>query len=113
MSVVLFFVLAIVAAAAIVQPLLPGSRVGYPLPAQRGRALPARPSPVDRATRGPACPKCGAPVKDGDGFCVRCGGALLAPVVPLSCGACGARLAEDDLFCRKCGARTGAGEAQK
>jgi RNA polymerase subunit RPABC4/transcription elongation factor Spt4 len=112
MSVALFFVLAILTAAAIAQPLLPGSRVTFLLPAARGRGIPAQPSAA-RSSKGLACPQCGAPVKADDRFCVRCGKELMAvPAAPV-CAACGALLAEDDGFCRKCGAPVAGKERQQ
>ena len=110
MSIALFFVLAILVAAAVVQPLLPGSHVSYPLPGSRSRSLPARSSPAPGWTQGPACPTCGAPVMPGDNYCVGCGGVLA--VRGATCAACGVPTAEDDEFCRKCGARLRGGEAQ-
>ena len=47
------------------------------------------------------CSACGAPLKEGDAFCRKCG----AKIAPLACPTCGVDLLLDDLFCRKCGTR--------
>jgi len=113
MSIALFFVLAIVAAAVIVQPLLPGSRAtSYPLPSGRGQSRSARPSSRVTESQGPACAGCGAPVKLDDRFCVRCG-ATLGEAQETVCAACGTMMSADDQFCRKCGTRVTTTEAQQ
>ena len=110
MSIALFFVLAILVAAAVAQPLLPASRVSYPLPGSRSQRRSAQSSPASGRPQGPTCPSCGVAVMPGDSFCVGCGGVLV--VRGATCPACGVPMAEDDQFCRKCGARLGAGEGQ-
>jgi len=112
MSIAIFFVLAIGAAAIIVQPLLPGSSASYPLPSGRGQSRAVRPPSRVTSSQGAACPGCGAPVKPDDRFCVRCGATLIGVQKP-TCPACGAALSEDDQFCRKCGARVTPKEAQQ
>jgi predicted amidophosphoribosyltransferase len=104
MTYMVFFLLATLAAAAIVQPLLPGSRATHPLPSV-GRLVPAERSPRSATQQpGQKCPACGARAELGDQFCARCGGTLSkAPVVP-GCALCGAPLGEGDRYCRKCGA---------
>lgn len=112
MSIALFFVLAIVAAAAIVQPLLPGSRASYPLPSGRGQSRAVRPPSRVTESQSPACTGCGAPVKPDDRFCVRCGATLIEAQKPV-CAVCGTLLSEDDQFCRKCGTRVTHKESQQ
>ena len=112
MSIALFFVLAVVAAAAIVQPLLPGSRASYPLPSGRGQSRAVRPPSRVTSSQGAKCPGCGAPVQPDDRYCVRCGATLGEVHMPV-CAACGTVLSEDDQFCRKCGTRVTTTEAQQ
>lgn len=120
MGIAVFFVLAIIVAAAIVYPLLPG----------RTRALPAptlTDAEIERAVRrlrktrsrdGLLCPTCGQAFQPGDRFCVRCGGTLSQPQVDPAgsgrmdaerpspaCPSCGATVREGDEFCAKCGHR--------
>ncbi len=113
-GVAIFFLLALLAAGAIVYPLLPGRA-----PARAG-AGPSTDGEIEAAVRklrraraegGRACPACGKAYQPGDRFCVRCGGALppgdqsksaLPPAGPV-CPSCGAALQEGDRFCAKCG----------
>ena len=108
MSVLVFFLMAAVAAVAIAYPLLP-------------RAVTSRGTPVitdsdiEQAVRalrqgranssgGPLCPSCGRAYQAGDRFCAGCGGELpKSGVVAATCPSCGAALREGDQFCSKCG----------
>lgn len=108
MGVAIFFVLALIAAAVIVYPLLPGRRPEQPAPAVTD-------GDIDRAVRrlrrergrsGLSCPSCGMSYQAGDRFCVRCGNGL--PQAPSTdagvlCPGCGATVRQDDRFCAKCG----------
>lgn len=55
-----------------------------------------------------ACPKCRAPLADGDAFCMKCGAARIQPPagqrVPHFCSHFGSPLEEHTKFCAKCGA---------
>jgi predicted amidophosphoribosyltransferase len=108
MSIVIFFVLALLAAAAVAYPLLPGRA-----PARAASAVADR--DIERAVRnlrrarardGLFCPACGKGYQAGDRFCVRCGGDLpqaKAAAEGQSCPACGAPIRQGDQFCAKCG----------
>lgn len=63
-------------------------------------AATASPAPMP-IPAGSKCSSCGAPMKEGDAFCRKCG----AQVVLTACPTCGAPLLGDDIFCRKCGTR--------
>lgn len=67
---------------------------------------------------GPACPTCGAPLKEGAAFCINCGTPVTAPqpqapaeakpaeAAPAegeTCKNCGAPLQPEDAFCTNCG----------
>ena len=115
MGVAVFFVLALMAAAVMAYPLLPGRRPGQPAPAVTDgdieRAV--RRLRRERSRSGPSCPSCGMSYQPGDRFCVRCGGEL--PAAPSAaagalCPACGATVRQDDRFCAKCGQDLVAGE---
>jgi uncharacterized OB-fold protein len=106
MGIAVFIVLAVVAAIAIVYPLLPGAASNLPVPVVTD-------SDIDQAVRhlrrprsksGLSCPSCGQTYQAGDRFCVGCGATLaeVAPAAP-ACPACGAVLHEGDRFCLKCG----------
>ncbi len=115
MSIAIFLVLALLAAGAIIYPLLPGR-------------TPARLAPtvsdgeIDRAVRslrrarsrlGLFCSTCGQGYQAGDRFCVRCGSTLTqvgGTSEGPACPSCGATLREDDRFCAKCGQELGARE---
>ncbi|RPI58574.1 MAG: zinc ribbon domain-containing protein [Chloroflexi bacterium] len=120
MSLVVFFVLAALAAIAVAYPLLtprvpaePEARISdaqvegavQRLRRARKRGEPVSPG-ADRV-----CPACSAPYQPGDRFCVRCGqtlpeqGAAPTPAQAAVCPSCGAALREDDLFCARCGHR--------
>ncbi len=58
-------------------------------------------APPTAAPSAPTCAACGAPLKEDDAFCRKCG----AKVEANACSTCGAELASDDSFCRKCGTR--------
>ena len=132
MSLVIFALLAVLAAIAIAYPLLaprvpaqPETHIGdaqvdtavYRLRQARKRG--------EVAGRGAdrACPACGAPYQPGDRFCVRCGQTLPqqeaapAPAQGAVCPSCGAALREEDLFCARCGYRlptpTGGGSVKE
>jgi hypothetical protein len=73
-----------------------------PSPPPVGSAEPAPPRAVPAAVAvGTGCPSCGAPLREGDTFCRKCG----THVVLTDCPTCGADLLADDAFCRKCGTR--------
>jgi predicted amidophosphoribosyltransferase len=112
MGIVVFIVLAVVSAMAIVYPLLPGARSSQIVPVVTDGDIEQA---VRRLRRSPAkgglsCPSCGRPYQAGDRFCVGCGAALAeatplseaAPAV-LACSECGTPLREGDRFCPRCG----------
>jgi hypothetical protein len=113
MGVVVFFVLALLSAAFIVYPLLPGRQ-----PVEEFAAV--TDGEIEQAVRrfrgapasdGLSCPTCGRTYKAGDSFCVSCGGTL--PTTELDarvCPSCGAGLGEADQFCAKCGNKLAARE---
>ena len=123
MGMLLFSLLALVVAAAIVYPLLPGRAAAWPQAGASDEQIEAAVGRVRRLrrTRGAgraesaACPACGLEYRPGDAFCVRCGTALpqAAPLSPAgrACPACGAVLHDGDEFCVKCGQALPAGEA--
>jgi len=111
MSIALFLALVLLTAAAIVRPLLPGSRTTHPLPASLPRRAPLPHSPAVGQIRGLECPTCGTPIRPGDNFCVSCGGSLEAPGA--TCAACGAPMDEEDQFCRRCGTVSGIAEVRQ
>ena len=113
MGVAIFFLLALLAAAAIAYPLLPGRAPAPLAPVVTDGDIEAAVRKLRRARTagGRACPACGKAYQPGDRFCVRCGGALppgdqsktaLPPAEPL-CPSCGATLQKGDRFCAKCG----------
>ncbi len=94
MSIVLFVVLLLAAAAVILYPLF----------------RPAPPAGADEITQGVGelrriiCPACGHLCQAGDRFCVRCGKMLPSQTqAGQTCPACGANLPAGDLFCARCG----------
>ena len=113
MGVAIFTLLALLAAVAIVNPLLPGREPAPLAPAVTDGEIEAAVRKLHRARAGGgrACPACGEAYQPGDRFCVRCGGALLPgdqvgsplPSAGLVCPSCGAALQEGDRFCAKCG----------
>jgi predicted amidophosphoribosyltransferase len=114
MGVAIFFPLALLAAAAIVYPLLPGRAPAALAPVVTDGEIEAAVRKLRRARAagsGRACPACGEAYQPGDRFCVRCGGPLpqgeqvkspLPQTGPV-CPSCGAALQEGDRFCAKCG----------
>lgn len=56
----------------------------------------AKPPPSEE----PVCPSCGAPLRQGDRFCGKCG-----EQIEYACPACGEVLDVEDVFCGKCGTR--------
>ena len=107
MSILIFFLLALGVAAAIIYPLLPGQR-GAP------QIATVTDEQIDRAVRdlrrarqhGPVCPACGRGYHVGDRFCVHWGGNLpgsqggtAEPVCP----SCGSPVKDGDRFCARCG----------
>jgi predicted amidophosphoribosyltransferase len=117
MSVVLFFLLAVVAAGIILYPLLPGRTAARPVRAVTDgdieRAVHDLRQPATKG--GQLCPSCGHAFDAQDRFCVRCGAALPgrereAAVAPAACPSCGAPLRPGDQFCAKCGHRLAGGE---
>ena len=112
-GVAIFLLLALLAAVAIVYPLLPGHAPAPLAPAVTDGEIEAAVRKLRRARAGGgrACPTCGEAYQPGDRFCVRCGGALppgdqgkspLPQAGPV-CPSCGATLQEGDKFCTKCG----------
>lgn len=119
MSILVFFVLAVIAAGIIAYPMLPGR-----MPAPAASVLTdgeiewaVRDLRRSRSGGGLACPSCGRPAQAGDLFCVRCGGSLPQSDAGSEpdgsvCSACGAGLHEGDQFCAKCGHPVVAEEAE-
>jgi predicted amidophosphoribosyltransferase len=113
MSIVVFIVLAVVAAMAIVYPLLPGaaSSPSVSVVTDGDIEQAVRHLRRSRSKSNLSCSSCGQPYQAGDRFCVGCGATLseVAPAAP-ACPACGATLHEGDRFCPKCGHNVAAGE---
>lgn len=113
MGVAIFFLLALLAAAAIAYPLLPGRAPAPLAPVVTDGDIEAAVRKLRRARAegGRACPACGKAYQPGDRFCIRCGGALppgdqskpALPPAELLCPSCGATLQKGDRFCAKCG----------
>jgi ribosomal protein L32 len=111
-GVAIFVLLALVVAAVIAYPLLPGRGPAETAPsvsdADIERAV--RELRRERERGGPRCPTCGEAYAAGDRFCVHCGGALPQPQIAegsQACPECGAVLRAEDVFCSKCGHRLG------
>jgi predicted nucleic acid-binding Zn ribbon protein len=110
-GVAIFFLLALLAAVAIIYPLLPGRAPTAPAITDGEIEAAVRKLRRARAGGGRACPACGEAYQPGDCFCVRCGRALPVgdgakaqlPPAGLVCLSCGAALQEGDRFCAKCG----------
>jgi uncharacterized OB-fold protein len=121
MGIVLFFLLFLIVAAAVVYPLLPGKVAETaPLAASRrtwtDRRIEAAVRRIHetRSREGLRCPACGRAYQAGDRFCVRCGADLPqeeAKVGGRVCPSCGAGLRPGDLFCSHCGHRLSGEEA--
>ena len=133
MSVAVFLLLAVIVAAILAYPLLPGRTSAGPAPVvtdgdieqavrrlrqrqsrggQGGQTTPERVLGATAQER--ACPTCGQAYQAGDRFCVRCGGALPQPqAAPPGrvCPSCGATVGERDQFCSVCGQQQAAEEA--
>jgi predicted amidophosphoribosyltransferase len=118
MSLVVFSLLAVLAAVAIGYPLFRSRPAAQPDPGisdaqidgavrrlREARKRAAAPRPKE------SCPVCNAPYQPGDRFCMRCGQTLApqeaapSPARETVCPSCGAALREDDLFCARCGQR--------
>jgi predicted amidophosphoribosyltransferase len=111
-SVAIFFLLALIAAAIIVYPLLPG-RVPAVTDGDIERVVRDLRRDRRRDASGLSCPVCGQGYQAGDRFCVACGGALseTQAILPgLVCPSCGAAIHEGDHFCARCGHNMAAGE---
>ena len=115
MGIVLFLLLSLLVAAAVVYPLLPGRAVAA-VPPEAGqqtwtdRRIEAAVRRIHetRSRTGLTCPACGRTYQAGDRFCVRCGADL--PLVETAeggriCPSCGTALREGDVFCSRCGHR--------
>ncbi len=111
MGIVVFLVLALVAAAAIAYPLfrrqMPGEAAATVVTdAEIERAVRALRRSRSRSESAHFCPSCGKAYQPGDRFCVSCGEELpqaQAASAPQVCPACGAPVRESDQFCAKCG----------
>jgi predicted amidophosphoribosyltransferase len=121
MGIVLFFLLFLVVAAAVVYPLLPG-KVAEATPQAASRRTwtdrqieaAVRRIQETRSRGGLRCPACGRAYQAGDRFCVRCGADLPqeeAVAAERVCPSCGAALRTADLFCSRCGHRLSGEEA--
>jgi predicted amidophosphoribosyltransferase len=116
MSIVLFFLLALIVAGLIVYPLLPGRTPKESAPKVADADIDWAVSALRRARSkgGLSCPTCGKGYQAGDRFCVRCGEDLPGPQETSSkavCPSCGASIHKGDQFCAKCGHRLGSREA--
>ncbi len=115
MGILVFVVMALLAAAAIAYPLLPGRA---PTAFDRGATDEEIAAAVhklrrERAGGAPVCRSCGQAYRPGDRFCVRCGASLPEPAADSksACAGCGTLLQPGDQFCAKCGQAMPAGEA--
>lgn len=108
MAIAIFFVLAVLVAAVIAYPLLPGQMAPEPAPTVTDgdieRAV--RHLRLARSRGELHCPACGRAHQAGDRFCVGCGSSLPqgnsafeGPVCP----SCGILVREGDRFCARCG----------
>jgi predicted amidophosphoribosyltransferase len=115
MSIVIFFLMAVVAAAVITYPLLPGSASSQAIAVVTDGDIADAIRTLRRSRHKPEsglfCPSCGRAYQPGDRFCAGCGGVLPAVgVTATTCPSCGATLREGDQFCSKCGHNLIAGE---
>jgi uncharacterized OB-fold protein len=107
-GIAVFVVVALVVAAIVVHPLLPGQMAIRTVPAIEDADIEQAVRQFRRArtSGGRFCPSCGQGYQEGDRFCVRCGGAL-PDALPVAdgqvCPSCGAAVGAGDLFCAKCG----------
>jgi uncharacterized OB-fold protein len=112
-GIAIFFLIAALAAVAIVYPLLPGRVASQPAPKVSNEEIEQAVRDLRRLRSQGAlfCPACGQAYRTGDRFCVRCGSALPeAGAVGRKCPSCGASLHENDRFCARCGRSVAAGE---
>ncbi len=121
MGIILFFVLSLIVAAAVVYPLLPGRVAASAAPVTSRRTWTDR--RIQAAVRrihearsrdGLMCPQCGRPYQAEDRFCVRCGADLPQEEAKTDgrvCPSCGAGLRPGDVFCSRCGHRLSGEEA--
>lgn len=117
MGIAIFFMLAVLVAAVIVYPLLPGRTTSLSAPRVTEEEIErvVRNLRRARSREGSFCPTCGQAFQPGDRFCVQCGGTLSQPKADpvgaehiqqsLACPSCGATIREGDQFCAKCGHR--------
>ena len=121
MGIILFFLLSLIVAAAVVYPLLPG-KVAEPAAPEASRRIwtdrrieaAVRRLHEARSRDGLMCPQCGRAYQAEDRFCVRCGADLpqeRAAVDGRVCPSCGAGLRPGDVFCSRCGHRLSIKEA--
>jgi predicted amidophosphoribosyltransferase len=108
MAIAIFFVLAVLVAAIIAYPLLPGRMASQPAPAVTEGDIERAVRHLRRArSRGELhCPACGRAHRAGDRFCVRCGNPLPQDndsSKGLVCRSCGAPIRDGDRFCSRCG----------
>ena len=121
MGIILFTLLSLIAAAAVVYPLLPGKVAASAAPEASRRTWTDR--RIEAAVRrihearsrdGLMCPQCGRAYQAGDRFCMRCGADLPQGETATDgriCPSCGAGLRPGDVFCSRCGHRLSAEEA--
>jgi predicted amidophosphoribosyltransferase len=107
-SILIFFLMALIAVVAIAYPLLPGAATARIAPVVTDGDIEEAVRTLRRtrtkAVSGPSCPSCGRAYQAGDRFCVGCGAALPAVAADATtCPSCGATLREGDQFCSKCG----------
>jgi predicted amidophosphoribosyltransferase len=106
-SIVIFFLLALIAAGFIVYPLLPGRKTFQPAPVVTDGDIEQAVRDLRRAQPegNERCPSCGRGYEPGDRFCVGCGQTLSqADSARPACPSCGAASHAEDRFCAKCGA---------
>ena len=121
MGIILFFLLSLIVAAAVVHPLLPGMVAPSVAPVASRRTWTDR--RIEAAVRrirearsrgGLMCPQCGRGYQAEDRFCVRCGADLTQEEAKTDvrvCPSCGDGLRPGDVFCSRCGHRLSGEEA--